>query len=177
MGEMTKGKTKPKGHKSLVTQPTPAPNARARETDWGSAMELWLALIGNGETERHAASLVALDFPGVTRDLLRARANADPGGWGEGLAAAHGRKVADAERMLREIAKGPGPSATLLSVDPQLERVRASTLQWLLSKWDRVSYGDKVDATLSGPDGGPVQSEVVRYEYRAPKNALLDGDE
>lgn len=79
--------------------------------------------------------------------------------------------------MLREIAKGPGPSATLLSVDPQLERVRASTLQWLLSKWDRVSYGDKVDTTLSGPDGGPVQSEVVRYEYRAPKNALLDGDE
>lgn len=58
MGEMTKGKTKPKGHKSQATQPQPttAPNARARETDWGSAMELWLALIGNGETERHAAS-------------------------------------------------------------------------------------------------------------------------
>jgi hypothetical protein len=155
------------------------PNAR-EAIPWGAAIEAWVALIGNGETERHAASLVALDFPGVTRDELRNRCNADPGGWGEALSAAHGRKVAGMERILRNIATGPPPDAPLLGVDPQLERVRASTAQWLLSKWDRETYGDAKRVESSGPGGGPIQHDhggvVVRYELHAPANTLVGDD-
>jgi hypothetical protein len=182
---MTKAR-KRKGASAKTQEPPPTPAAnltRARdiigEIDWGGAIELWVSLIGNGETERHAASLVALDFPGVTRSLLRARCEADPEGWGEALAAAHGRKVAKFEKVLRDIAEGPGPNAGLLSTDPQLERVRASTAQWLLSKWDRETYGDAKKVEQSGPGGGPIQHShgaVVKYELHVPANPLTGDD-
>jgi len=50
-------------------------------------------------------------------------------------------------------------------------------LAWRLERRFPDHWREAKALELSGPDGGPVQSEVVRYEYRAPKNALLDGDE
>ena len=41
-------------------------------------------------------------------------------------------------------------------LDPADRRVRIETRLKLLGKWSQ-RYGDKVDHTLSGPDGGPVQ--------------------
>lgn len=42
------------------------------------------------------------------------------------------------------------------SLDPADRRVRIETRLKLLGKWSQ-RYGDKVDHTLSAPDGGPVQ--------------------
>ncbi len=41
-------------------------------------------------------------------------------------------------------------------LDPADRRVRIETRLKLLGKWSQ-RYGDKVDHTLTGPDGGPVQ--------------------
>ncbi len=41
----------------------------------------------------------------------------------------------------------------------QRSRLRVDTRKWIASKLKPKKYGDKIDATLSGPDGGPVQVE------------------
>lgn len=171
MSEMTKGKTKPKGHKSLATQPQPNPgtNARARE----EAMRDWVARIAAGETMRGAAVPVRAKH-GLGFGQLKGYAERDPEGWGALLEDAIATKIEAVEATIRRaVMAEPGD----VSEDPASITARTFNVCWLLSKWDCVGYGDKVDVMLSGPDGGPVQSEVVRYEYRAPKNALLDGDE
>ena len=170
---MTKGKPKPKpkGHKSLATQPQPNPgtNARARE----DAMTMWISRIAAGETMRGAAVPVRAKH-GLGFNQLKGYADRDPEGWGAILEDAIATKIEAVEATIRRaVMAEPGD----VSEDPASITARTSNARWLLSKWDRREYGDKVDTTLSGPDGGPVQSEVVRYEYRAPKNALLDGDE
>jgi hypothetical protein len=43
--------------------------------------------------------------------------------------------------------------------DAQSRRVRIDARKWIASKLKPKKYGDKIDATLSGPDGGPVQVE------------------
>jgi hypothetical protein len=48
-------------------------------------------------------------------------------------------------------------------IDPQAAKVVISALQWRASKLKPKVYGDKIDHSLSAPDGGPVQS-VVRIE-------------
>ena len=42
----------------------------------------------------------------------------------------------------------------------QRSRLRVDSRKWLMSKMAPKKYGDKVDHTLAGPDGGPVQ--VIR---------------
>lgn len=39
--------------------------------------------------------------------------------------------------------------------------IRIKTRQWLLSKLAPARYGDRLKAELSGPDGGPIQTESV----------------
>ena len=39
-------------------------------------------------------------------------------------------------------------------------RLTVDSLKWYLCKLAPKKYGDKIDATLSGPDGGPVQNTV-----------------
>ena len=39
------------------------------------------------------------------------------------------------------------------------QRLRADTRRWLLSKWQPKRYGDKIEATHQGPDGGPIQMQ------------------
>lgn len=43
----------------------------------------------------------------------------------------------------------------------QVARLQVDTRKWAASKFKPKKYGDKLDATLSGPNGGPVQTEVV----------------
>jgi hypothetical protein len=51
-------------------------------------------------------------------------------------------------------------------------RLMVDTRKWLLSKMFPKKYGDKIDATLSGPDGGPIQQSLT-VEYVRQKQALL----
>jgi hypothetical protein len=46
------------------------------------------------------------------------------------------------------------------SVAVARSRLRIDARKWLASKLAPKKYGDKIDATLSGPDGGPVQNTV-----------------
>lgn len=43
--------------------------------------------------------------------------------------------------------------------DAQSRRVRIDARKWIASKLKPKKYGDKIDTTISGPDGGPVQVE------------------
>jgi hypothetical protein len=132
-----------------------------------SALTKWVAAIAEGQTMRGAA--VPL---GYTHDKLRGWCTSDPEGWGMALAHAQATKVERLESVLRRIATSePGD----ISEDPASARVRASTAQWLLSKWDRENYGDRQTTELTGKDGGPVQTqaEVVRYQLRVPVNPLV----
>jgi hypothetical protein len=43
--------------------------------------------------------------------------------------------------------------------DAQSRRVRIDARKWIASKLKPKRYGDKVETTLTGPDGGPVQVE------------------
>jgi len=51
------------------------------------------------------------------------------------------------------------------SVAVARSRLRIDARKWLASKLAPKKYGDKIDATLSGPDGGPIQTENTIVEY------------
>ena len=115
-----------------------ASNARAgatTETPRERALAQWVDAIASGVTERGAAVAIAAEY-GFSHGQLVGWCRYDPDGWGKALAAAHAAKVERLEADLRAIALGETVE------DPSVAKVRASTLQWLLSKWDRDQYGD-----------------------------------
>lgn len=62
-------------------------------------------------------------------------------------------------RMVSPGGEAPGdPKGDTAWVQHQRNRVEAR--KWLLSKLAPRVYGDKLDATLAGPDGGPVKTEM-----------------
>ncbi len=44
----------------------------------------------------------------------------------------------------------------------QRSRVRIDTRKWLASKLKPKKYGDKVDLTHAGPNGGPIEAILIR---------------
>lgn len=48
------------------------------------------------------------------------------------------------------------------------QRLRADTRRWLLSKWQPKRYGDKIEATHQGPNGGPIQMQNTVTFVQAP---------
>ena len=56
------------------------------------------------------------------------------------------------------------------SVAVARSRLRIDARKWLASKLAPKKYGDKIDATLSGPDGGPIQTENTIVEYIRQKD-------
>jgi hypothetical protein len=125
---------------------SPASNARAGATTEPRELALrkWIDAIASGVTERGAAVEITAEF-GFSHGQLVGWCRYDPEGWGKALAAAHAAKVERLESDLRAIALGE------VVEDPSVAKVRASTLQWLLSKWDRDSYGDqrRVEQTVA----------------------------
>ncbi len=168
-----KRKTKPEAAKSTTAKSATAKRQRgaidtnAREV----ALAAWVSAIAEGQTMRGAA--VPLIRDGITKDMLVSWCRGDER-WAAALEAAQATKVERMEAVLRRIATtDPGD----ISEDPGSARVRASTAQWLLSKWDRDQYGDRARVEQTGKDGGPIEvatkAEVVRYELRVPRNKLL----
>lgn len=51
--------------------------------------------------------------------------------------------------------------------------------RWRLEGLDPEQFlpPKKVDQTVSGPNGGPVQTESVRYEYRFPINPIVSAED
>ena len=56
------------------------------------------------------------------------------------------------------------------SVAVARSRLRIDARKWLASKLAPKKYGDKIDATLQGPDGGPIQTDNTIVEYIRQKN-------
>lgn len=52
--------------------------------------------------------------------------------------------------------------------DVQVARLRVLTMQWRASKLAPKKYGDKLDATLSGPNGGPIPFQQVERRLVDP---------
>ncbi|MGC4017508.1 MAG: hypothetical protein QM755_23785 [Luteolibacter sp.] len=52
-------------------------------------------------------------------------------------------------------------------------KLRVETRLKLLSKWDSKRYGEKITTELSGPDGGPIQTESRSDEDAAKFAAML----
>ena len=48
-------------------------------------------------------------------------------------------------------------------------RLRVDARKWIASKLLPKVYGDKIDATLSGPDGGPIKYERIERVIVDPK--------
>jgi len=49
-------------------------------------------------------------------------------------------------------------------------RLRVDSRKWLMSKLAPKKYGDKVDLTHAGPDGGPVKIEQIQRVIVDPKD-------
>lgn len=54
----------------------------------------------------------------------------------------------------------------------QRSRLRVDTRKWAASKLYPARYGDKVAAEISGPDGGPIQSQSVVVDIQAGLDAI-----
>lgn len=73
-------------------------------------------------------------------------------------------------------AKHQGETVTLdvSATAVQRNRLRVDARKWYASKVAPKKYGDKLDTTVSGPDGGPVQVQVRMSDAeRAVKLAYL----
>lgn len=108
--------------------------ANARE----AALTDWIESIAAGVTQR-AAAIPIEKRTGYTYKQMLGWCERDPEGWGRLMDAAIAAKVERMESVLRRIATA-GPDD--ITEDPGSAKVRASTAQWLLSKWDRKTYGD-----------------------------------
>jgi hypothetical protein len=53
-------------------------------------------------------------------------------------------------------------------------RLRLDTRKWLLSKMLPKVYGDKVQTELTGPNGGPIQTQALSPSTAALAQALRD---
>lgn len=51
-------------------------------------------------------------------------------------------------------------------------KLRVETRLKLLAKWDPKRYGDKVQAELSGPDGGAIKTEQIRNDFDVVASAI-----
>lgn len=72
--------------------------------------------------------------------------------------------IADEEPLCTTEIPGKHGTITRTCVDNgaiQRNRLRVDTRLKLLAKWNPKKYGDKVQAELSGPDGGAVKAEVT----------------
>ena len=54
-------------------------------------------------------------------------------------------------------------------IEPASRRIIVDTMKWELSKMLPKLYGDKIDHTLAGPDGGPVTHAVITYVSAPPR--------
>lgn len=133
-------------------------DTNARET----ALRRWVEAIAQGQTMRGAAVPLTAEY-GYTWSQLNGWCVRDPDGWGKALESAQATKVERMESVLRRIATAePGD----LAEDPGSAKVRASTAQWLLSKWDRENYGDakRVDQTVTVKEPPPDDSPEAIVE-------------
>lgn len=47
------------------------------------------------------------------------------------------------------------------TLDPQIGRIEVEARKWFASKFLPKQFGDKVEQTIQGPDGGPVQVQKI----------------
>jgi hypothetical protein len=59
--------------------------------------------------------------------------------------------------------------------DTQRARLMVDARKWLMSKAAPKKYGDKIDHTLAGPDGGAVQIERIERVIVDPQNSNPTG--
>ena len=57
--------------------------------------------------------------------------------------------------------------------DPNRARVRIDARKWWASKVNKKDYGDRVTAEVSGPDGGPVQTQEISMTEAARRLAFM----
>jgi transposase-like protein len=60
-----------------------------------------------------------------------------------------------------EVQDGDGTRTAISSSAVQRNRLRVDARKWYASKVAPKKYGDKLDTTVSGPDGGPLQHSVT----------------
>jgi len=107
-----------------------------------------LSEIASGESARKALVACGADERGFWRYLAK----------DEKAAQQYARARAQGlERMAEEILE----IADDESLPADSRRVRVDPRKWLLSKLAPKKYGDKIETTHQGPDGGPVQSRVT----------------
>ncbi|MDE2585541.1 MAG: terminase small subunit protein [Betaproteobacteria bacterium] len=68
----------------------------------------------------------------------------------------------DASNDWMDNNKPDAPGYALNGEHVQRSRLRIDARKWLAAKMAPKKYGDKIETTLQGPNGGPVQVEEIR---------------
>ena len=109
-----------------------------------------IELIEAGESERSAC-----EQAGIARSTFRTTALRVGSGdqYARGLTALAHSQAEALEKTIDDMRAGV--------IDAQMARVEIDARKWFASKFLPKQYGDKLEATLQGPNGGPVQTNTV----------------
>lgn len=77
--------------------------------------------------------------------------------------------IADEDPALSIQERGGESVSVVDGAAVQHQRLRIEARKWIAAKLKPKKYGDKVDLTHGGPDGGPLVTKIVREIVR-PKN-------
>lgn len=113
-----------------------------------------LALIESGESERASCEKV-----GMNRMTFRSRALklGAASQYAEATSALARFQVEQLEAVIEKAERG--------EIDHQTARLVMDARKWMASKLFPRQWGDKLETTLQGPNGGPIQSQgTIRVE-------------
>lgn len=109
-----------------------------------------IARIEAGESENSACKAEGINRATFRSAALRCQA-ADK--YAQALSALAHAQAEALEQALDDMKAG--------KLDPQIGRIEVDARKWFASKFLPKQYGDKVQAELSGPNGGPVETSIT----------------
>ena len=115
-----------------------------------------IELIEAGSSENAACEKVGINRATFRSAALKARAGDE---YARGLTALANAQAEALEKTIDDMRAGV--------IDAQMARVEIDARKWFASKFLPKQYGDKLETTLQGPNGGPIQSQSVVMGVKA----------
>jgi hypothetical protein len=118
-------------------------------TDKAQQISQVLSLMEGGSSERSACETVGINRATFRSGVLRHNAADHYARALEGLALDQVEKL---EATIQDMRDG--------TLDPAIGRIEVDARKWFASKFLPKRFGDKIEQTVQGADGGPVQTET-----------------
>ncbi len=122
-------------------------------TDKAQQISQVLALMEGGASERSACETVGINRATFRAAALRHNAADQYARALEGLALDQVEKL---EATIQDMRDG--------TLDPAIGRIEVDARKWFASKFLPKRFGDKIEQTVQGADGGPVQVTWLKPE-------------